>query len=216
MVPRISTKWMGSWLLVCSWRRLSLDVLYGFRPPARRGYGFPGGRLYVGWLPSCRSSGVGSGDEACSTVSSWAWQWWESLTDVEKSAVKSAAKVSGSKRAADTKESQSSSSKKAKVWANKFPKEFSGVAVWNHAAFGRCSFAIAAWHFSWKTQFTQRWRKTKLERVTPGIGEWRRWGIVVVASFILQALLMFLCHFHLKRAKVETSIANGGLISRNL
>lgn len=53
--------------------------------------------------------------QACSPVSSWAWQWWETLSDIEKSAVKSAAKVSGSKRAADTKESQPCSSKKAKV-----------------------------------------------------------------------------------------------------
>ena len=61
MVHKIYTKWMGSWLLACSWRRLNLDVWYGFLPPARRGYGFPVGRLYVGWLPSCRSSGVGNG-----------------------------------------------------------------------------------------------------------------------------------------------------------
>ena len=51
--------------------------------------------------------------QAVGAVASWAWSWWESLSEGEQKAVETSARVAASKRVAE--ETPSSSSKKSRA-----------------------------------------------------------------------------------------------------
>lgn len=54
-------------------------------------------------------------EQATAAVASWAWQWWETLTESEKLGVEGSVRASAAKRAAGDHDSSAASSKKPKV-----------------------------------------------------------------------------------------------------
>lgn len=54
-------------------------------------------------------------EQATAAVASWAWQWWETLTEQEKMGVEGSVRASAAKRAGEDCDSHASSSKKPKV-----------------------------------------------------------------------------------------------------
>ena len=54
-------------------------------------------------------------EQATAAVASWAWQWWETLTEDEKRGVEGSVRASAAKRAAGDHDSHATSSKKPKV-----------------------------------------------------------------------------------------------------